>query len=135
MIKLFVFVFNKKIYMFTSYQKESLNNRWSIIPPISTKRRITFHPHSLNTKKTTTCYVVNTNHVYIQCIRLLRNTFIVCNVMNYLITKHQWLSNKEHSFTLGVISSFRCTVLTKKTCIVVRDEYNCTKLAIWLLLL
>ena len=100
--------------MYTSYQKERLNNRWPTIPPILKTRRLTSHTHSLSTEKTTTCDVANPNHVYMQCIRLLRNTFIVRSVMNCLVTKHQWLSNKEHSFTLCVTSSFRCTALTKK---------------------
>ena len=87
MIIFMVFVLNKKIDMYTSYQKESLNNRSSMIQPISTKRRFTSLPHSL--RKTTTYEVVNPNHVYIQYIRLTRNTFIVRSVVNYLITKHQ----------------------------------------------
>ena len=53
---------NTKIYIHTFYQKESLKNRWTTIPPISTKRRFTSHPHSLSTKMTTTCDVANPDH-------------------------------------------------------------------------
>jgi len=39
--------------------KRKYKQWWSIIPPISTKRKITSHLHSLNTKKTTTYDVGN----------------------------------------------------------------------------
>ena len=54
--------------------------------------------------------------------------------MNYLPIKHQWLSNKQLSFTFGVISPLRYTALSKEHPLVVRDEYNSTKLTIRLLL-
>jgi hypothetical protein len=65
---------------------------------------------------------------------LLGNTYIVFNVMNYLPIKHQWLSNKQLSFTFGVISPLRYTALSKEHPLVVRDEYNSTKITIRLLL-
>ena len=124
---MFVFVLSKNIDMYTFNQKERLNNWWPLIPPISTKRRITFHQLTEHIEDHDMWrWKVMKGHVYIQCMWLLGNTYIVFNVMNYLPIKHQWLSNKQLSFKLGVISPLRCTSLSKGYTLIVRVEYNST---------